>query len=376
LLSLASVGCGGSTEDGKKAATGGSGGAAGAAGGMAGSASGGAAGSASGGAPSGGAAGSAGGGAPSGGAAGATTGGTGGVGGSVADPTQPGPNTTSPFDGSADVPATGHKVPMHCVLPVGPTSATAPVVLIAHGFQLPAAQYYGYAERLATHGIIACTADFPAGFAADHAANAKDLSGALDWVLVQSVTAGSALQGKVDIDKIGVMGHSLGGKVSVLAAKNDVRFKAVLGLDPVDTSMLCDPVKCPDASDTLPQPIPTAFLGELLDSTPGFGGQACAPAADNYQTFYAKAGSPSIEVTLNGASHMSFIDDLASCGFTCSVCKQATMSSADALAIARSYTVAFFARTLRGQTGYDAWLTGDLVKKQWVDGGKLTVQSK
>ena len=95
-LALAALACGGSTEDGKKAATGGSGGAAGAAsGGMAGSTSGGAAGSGSGGAPS-------------GGAAGAPSGGTGGVGGSVADPTAPGPNTTSPFDGSADVPATSH----------------------------------------------------------------------------------------------------------------------------------------------------------------------------------------------------------------------------------------------------------------------------
>jgi len=73
-------------------------------------------------------------------------------------------------------------------------------------------------------------------------------------------------------------------------------------------------------------------------------------------------------VTLSGANHMSFIDDVASCGFTCSVCKPATMPSADALAISRSYTVAFFARYLRGQTGYDAWLTGELAKKQWIDG--------
>lgn len=314
----------------------------------------------------------------SGGSAGVASGGAAGAGGTVelVDPTQAGPNGTTTHEGSANVSSTGHQVPMHCRLPLGSSSEAAPVVLIAHGFQLPAKQYWGYAERLATHGIIACTADFPAGFSADHAANAKDVSGALDWVLVESAQAGSPLQGKVDINQVGVMGHSLGGKVSVLAAKADVRFRAVLGLDPVDTSMLCDATKCPDASDAQPLGVPTAYLGETLDSTAGLGGQACAPAADNFQTFYAKAGSPSFELTLNGANHMSFIDDVASCGLTCGFCKPATMPSAEALAIARAYSVAFFRRYLLGQTGYDTWLGGDLAKQAWVDSGKVGLQSK
>ncbi|MCC6665413.1 MAG: hypothetical protein IT375_16790 [Polyangiaceae bacterium] len=359
------LGCGGSTDT---EAAGGTGGSAGAAsGGSAGTAAGGSGGSATGGAagaPTGGAAGT-----PSGGA---SSGGAGG-GGPVADPSKPGTNGGTPFDGTASVAATKHQVPMHCVLPVGSSSATAPVILIGHGFQLPAKQYNGYADRLASHGFIACTVDFPAGFSPNHAGNAQDMVGALDWVLVQSASGGSPLQGKVDINQIGVMGHSLGGKVSVLAAKTDARFKAVLGLDPVDAATGCtDKTLCPDASDSLPLPIPTAFLGETLDATGSF--QACAPAADNYQTFFAKAGAPSVEVTLNGANHMSFIDDLASCGLTCNFCQKATLPSADALDIARAYSVAFFARHLRGQTGYDAWLTGDLAKQKW--GAKISLQSK
>jgi dienelactone hydrolase len=309
-------------------------------GGSAGSAAGGTAGVATGGV-----AGSAG--TASGGSAGAVT---------LADPSKPGPFATSASDATANVPATGHAVPMHCVVP--DAAGPHPVVLIAHGFQLPAAQYYGYADRLGSHGYVACTADFPAGFSPNHAQSAQDLVGALDWVLGASAAAGNPLSGKIDPGLVGVMGHSLGGKLSVLAAATDTRFRAVLGLDPVDSAMLCNPTDCPDASDALPLAIPTAFLGETLDSTAGLGGQACAPAADNFQTFYASAGSPSYSLTLAGANHMSFLDDPATCGLVCSFCKPATLDHAKAIAVARTTTVAFFERRLRNRAEYEDWLTG------------------
>jgi chlorophyllase len=263
---------------------------------------------------------------------------------------------------------------MHCVVPdgVGPF----PIVIVAHGFQLPAAQYYGYAERLGSFGYVACTADYPAGLSPNHAESAKDLSGALDWAIAASAAAGNPLSAKVDAALAGVMGHSLGGKLSVLAAKQDARFKAVLGLDPVDSAMFCNPTACPDASNTLPLPIPTAFLGETLDSAAGLGGQACAPAADNYQTFYAAAAAPSYELTFLGANHMSFLDDPAGCGFVCGLCKPATLGHADAIATARALTVAFFERHLRGRTEYESWLIGADAKARFVDPGIVAVKSK
>lgn len=382
MLSLAAVGCGGSAENdggaGGKAPGGsgpggasGSGGSGAASGGSAGAPVGGASGAGGAGGASGGSAGGAG-----GGSAGSSSGGAGGT-SDVADPRQNGPAATTSFDGKASVPATKNSVPMHCVIPSGPSAkAPFPVVLVAHGFQLPASQYDGYANRLATHGIIGCTVDFPAGFSANHAANAQDVSGALDWVLVQSTQNGSGLFGKVDINQFGAIGHSLGGKVSVLAAKNDPRIRAVLGLDPVDTSTLCDATKCPDASNAQPLGIPTAYLGETTDATAGITGQACAPSADNFQTFYQKANGPSLEVTLNGANHMSFVDDVAACGVICSFCNKATQPAALSLDVSRAYSVAFFARFLKGETGYDAWLTGANAKATWIDTGQISVQSK
>lgn len=269
---------------------------------------------------------------------------------------------------------TGHSFAVRCYYPT--SGGPYPVVLVAHGFQLPPAQYAKTTEHLAGYGHVACTVDYPAGFTADHLAGAQDLSGALDFVLAASAASGNPLSGLVDPSEVGMMGHSLGGKLSVLAASLDSRVGAVLGLDPVDTSTLCSPAKCPDASDKLPLPIPTAFLGETLDATAGLGGQACAPKADNFETFYAKASSPSIQVTLEGANHMSFLDDPSSCGLTCSFCKQATMAQATALGITRGYAVSFFERYLKGRVEYDTWLTGAEAQKKWVATSQIQLVSK
>ncbi len=334
------------------------------------------------------------GGSSNGGAAGSDAGGAGGTGGSstggsstggsstggitASDPSKPGPYANNHADVTIDVPATQHSMPSRCYFPTsGPDKPPYPVVIIAHGFQLPASQYYGYADRLASFGFVACAVDYPTSLTqVNNVANAKDLSGALDWAIAASKASGSPLSGLVDGARAGVAGHSLGGKLAVLAASMDARFKAVLGLDPVDSSMFCNPTDCPDASNKLPLPIPTAFLGELTDSTAGAGGQACAPKADNYQTFFASAAAPSIEVTLNGANHMSFLDDPSSCGLTCSFCKQATAPHAQVIGIAYSYTVAFFERYLRANAAYDAYLTGPIAQQRYVKTGQIQLQTK
>ena len=281
-------------------------------------------------------------------------------------------------DVTIPVAATQHSMPSRCYYPTsGPGKPPYPLVIIAHGFQLPASQYYGYAERLAGFGFVACAVDYPASLTqVNNVANAKDLIGALDWAIAASKSSGSPLAARVDGSRAGVAGHSLGGKLAVLAASMDARFKVLVGLDPVDSSMFCNPTDCPDASNKLPLPIPTAFLGEMTDSTAGVGGQACAPKADNYQTFFASAAAPSIEVTLNGANHMSFLDDPSSCGLTCSFCKPATVPHAQLVGIAYSYTIAFFERYLRGDAAYDDYLTGPTAQQRYVKTGQIQLSTK
>ncbi len=120
--------------------------------------------------------------------------------------------------------------------------------------------------------------------------------------------------------------------------------------------------------------VPTGFIGETTDATGAF--QACAPAASNYTTFFATATSPSLQITALGANHVSFVDDVTACGLTCSLCNTATATNANVGAMARAFMVAFFERRLRGNTGYDTWLTGAQAQSHWVSSSQATITSK
>ena len=290
----------------------------------------------------------------------------------VADPNVDGPYTYKEIDDSVTVPASGNKVPIHCAYPTGgPSAGPYPVVVVAHGFQLPASQYYGYVQRLASFGYVALTADFPAGFiGVSNLKNAKDLSGALDWAASKA-----ELAGKADTANAGATGHSMGGKVSLLAATLDPRIKAAIELDPVDSSVGCNAVDCPDVSSLMPTlKIPTGFVGELTDAAGGL--QPCAPAADNFTTFYAGTNSPSLEVTVTGANHMSFLDDVSSCLLVCGFCNMAKASNASVNSLAKAYVVAFYERHLRGDAGYDTYLTGADAQARYVATSQATITSK
>jgi dienelactone hydrolase len=289
------------------------------------------------------------------------------------------PNADGPF-GVTEVDSkptlkTGDVEAIHCAFPSpGSSSAPYPFVLLAHGFLGNNAVMAPFEKRLASFGYVACAADYPSGFSgSDNPKQAAILSAAIDWALLQSASAGNALSGLIDPDRIGTTGHSLGGKLSLLVAQTDTRVRASIVLDPVDAGGPngCSPPACVDVSAAMGSlAIPTGFLGETIDATSA-GFQACAPEADNYATFYAGAQSPSLSVTVVGANHVSFIG-MGAPGF----CNKATASASDVLALSLAYVTAFYERHLRGLESYDAYLTGADAKARYINPGKVTIAAK
>lgn len=252
----------------------------------------------------------------------------------------------------------------------GPASGPYPLVVVAHGFQLPPTQYTRYVQRLATHGYVALTADFKAElFSTDHVANMQQVLGGIDWAAAEPMLAGIA-----DTNNVGLTGHSLGGKLAIHGAVIDDRVRASVTLDPVDGSQMCDQVKCPDISAMLPIDKPLGFVGETLDGSGGF--MPCAPQDNNFLTFFAEASGPALAVTVNGANHMSFLDDVDSCGFTCNFCQMPTLDNDTVNALARAYVVAFYGKYLKGEAGYDTYMIGAAAQERYIEPGLVDVQVK
>ena len=119
-----------------------------------------------------------------------------------------------------------------------PSSATLPVVLVANGTGVKAEKYAAWFERLASWGFLVVGTDDEYSW--------SGLSQAASIRLLQSIQAGTTasgradnpLNGRIDLTRVGLAGHSQGGVgvFSTLADKNvtGVTFKAAYAASPTN----------------------------------------------------------------------------------------------------------------------------------------------
>lgn len=236
--------------------------------------------------------------------------------------------------------AQGRTLAANVFLPTGAPSPR-PLVVVSPGFQLSRAQFTSYAEHLASWGFVVVLTDYAeSGFFPDHDKMASDIPAVITWAIGQSAYA-------VDATKIATAGHSLGGKLSVFAATKDPRIQAVVAWDPVDSS---NPSVAPERMTAM-----TAAIAVIGETTNGSGGgMPCAPAAENFQQFYAAAPSPALAITVSGADHMDWVDD-PSC-FVCGFCSPGTIDAEVVRTVTRRLDVAWLRLQLLGDTTMNAWL--------------------
>ncbi|GAB4202115.1 MAG: hypothetical protein OHK0013_14990 [Sandaracinaceae bacterium] len=251
--------------------------------------------------------------------------------------------------------------PVTAWVPTLPTGTVAPLVLFLPGFQLTTANYAGTLEHLASHGFVVVGANPSASlFSANHVEMAADGRAVIDWA-----TGPAPFSSSVDASRIGVSGHSLGGKLATLITMDDARIDGLFAIDPVDGDPSPLGGGSADRPDLVPSRgadlrVPVGFLGETTNAMGGF--MPCAPAAQNFMQFYAAATAApwAAQWDVTGADHMDFLDD-PRCGLPCSSCPDGPADDAAVLASTRTLATAFMRRHLLGETAMEAYLTGGSV---------------
>jgi pimeloyl-ACP methyl ester carboxylesterase len=289
-------------------------------------------------------------------------------------PDAPGPRGQAGFD--LQVPVGGGNLQVTVVGPsedgmtLSMAGAPYPLVVLSPGLTISRGQFRGYADRLASHGVLVVLQN--ARSEANHTQYRDDTIKLIDWMLTPTGASAGRVQGRADRDRIGVAGHSLGGKISLLVAAADPRVKAALGIDPVDGGVGMQPTAM-DAVDKirLPAGVPLAFLGE---TTSKGGGMPCTPTGQNYEALYGKAPAPAFALTFVGAAHNDFVDNFAGC-LTCGFCPGGTAPKTRTRDLAIKYVAAYFLWSLRDLSPYADYLSSAEMTKD-IMAGYITRVSK
>jgi dienelactone hydrolase len=107
----------------------------------------------------------------------------------------------------------------------------APVVVVAHGFSRSRLNMSGWGGLLASHGFLVAIPDLPAW--SDHERNSQAIRELLDRILSKSLVTEPAPNGEAAL-----MGFSMGGLATLLAAATHDHVRCWVGLDPVDASRM------------------------------------------------------------------------------------------------------------------------------------------
>ncbi|MFC5090540.1 alpha/beta hydrolase family protein [Amycolatopsis plumensis] len=237
------------------------------------------------------------------------------------------------------------------VVDAKPAGRGLPAVVLSPGFKRPRAELTSLSEDLASHGYLVVLVDhtyenvattFPDGRVTGCAAcgrydlefwqklergRAKDVSFVLDSM------AHSKWAPLLDVSRIGMAGHSVGGASTIGTMVTDPRIKAGIDIDGTTD----DPLLAPGLDR------PFLFLGRANMYSPGTGDEAASWERDWKQLKGWKRW-----LTVAGMAHPSFTD-IGLVGEQLGIDFGATTPAVRGQAITAAYVRAFFDQHLRGR---------------------------
>ncbi len=187
------------------------------------------------------------------------------------------------------------------------TATPLPLLILAHGFGGLPEKFEALAEDLAAAGYVVAAPAFPLTnelTPGGHDSNLRDLvnqpgdlSFVLDRLLEANATTGDALAGKLVVDQVAVLGHSLGGATVIGLTRKDCcrdeRFRTVVSVSAVGALITVF------GGDSIAAGPPTLVMHGQADPTvPYLAGQE----------FYDAIDPPRWFVGLEGVAHSPWLE--------------------------------------------------------------------
>jgi predicted dienelactone hydrolase len=260
------------------------------------------------------------------------------------------------------------KIPAYKDAAPAASAAPFPVILFSHGWNGFNAQSAGQALELASRGFVvvgvqhtygAVVTVFPDGTVAknnpealpegaddpEYEAAARmlanqwagDMSFVLDQFQSQTDEAGDFFKGKLDLERVGVYGHSTGGGAAIQFCGTHPRCKAVLGMDP-----FMRPVSAKVLENGLTQPAFFMFSQSWADLTDSRNNQL-------FRAFYSNAKGGLGAVRIEGTKHYDFSDLPLLSPIAPMLGLKGPLNGTRVTEIVNAYLVDFFELTLNGK---------------------------
>lgn len=180
------------------------------------------------------------------------------------------------------------------------SSGQFPVITFGHGFAMSWDAYTNIWQHYINRGFILAFPRTEGGFSPSHGDFGIDLKQVSDKMLALNSNTNSIFNGKI-LQKSAIMGHSMGGGASFLAAANNTNIETVVGLAPAETN-------------------PSAIAAAANVSVPAlvFSGSSdgVTPPADHHIPIYqGLTSSCKSFVSITGGAHCYFANSNFNCDF-------------------------------------------------------------
>ncbi len=176
-----------------------------------------------------------------------------------------------------------------------------PMIVFAHGFVMPYTSYENIRDYFVDKGFIVMFITTEGSFSPSHEDFAKDINFMTDYIVYEAVNNSQSVFNGHFIPDVALMGHSMGGGASILAANLSTNVKTIIGLAPAETN---------------PSAIEEAFFIEKPTLILSGSGDAVTPPSEHHlPIFDALSSTCKIFLNIKRGAHCYFANEDQACDF-------------------------------------------------------------